>query len=274
MPERWSWKDTLEDGTVGLALSIVPGLAHLVAGRFRQVWGWWLLWLGCLTAGVFVFGSVWALPLLGLAIALHARIALSYGLWRMLTGIGEKVVILVFLILVLSVVYRIPSWATGISWVPSAVTIPAYQVSEGDYLVMRRFSPGQAPLARGTLVLFRAAVYRGGPNDWIHLRTTGQIIGLPGELVTLRGSVFEVGGQVLPPERFPVPGWLQQRQAVIGVPAEAYFVSTRYQIQGHGVAVVDQGVIREMAVVAASDIRGTAVMRWWPLSRRGWLKVE
>lgn len=275
MPRRWSLEDAVADGTVGLLLSIVPGLAHLIAGRFKQIWGWWLLWLVAVAGGVFIYGSVWAFPLLGLAIALHAWIAASYGFWQTLETLGEKVLLLGFVMLVLSVAYRIPSWATGISCVPSSLTIPYYQVMEGDYLVIRRLSPWAAPLARGTLVQYKAAVYQGRRDAFAQPTSTGQIVGLPGETVVLRGNAFEVGGRVLPPGRFPVPRWLQGRQATVPVPGNSYFVSASYWVQGHGFGgVVDERVIREMTVVLRSDVKAAAFMRWWPLWRRGWLEVD
>jgi hypothetical protein len=258
---------------MGAFLSIIPGLGHLITGRFRQVMVWWLLWLGAVVAGVFVYGSVWALPLLGLAIAIHAWIAVSCGLWRELQELAEKVVVLGFLMLVLVVAYRIPSWVTGISVSPSSLTVPYYRVEEGDALVMQRVGHQTAALPRGVLVRFNAASY--GRTLWGRQESLGQIIGLPGETVVLRGDVFVVGGQVLPPERFPVPRWLQGRQATIPVSEKEYFISAGYEVRGHGYGgVVDGKVIREMTVVTRSDVKATAFMRWWPLWRRGWIEVD
>ena len=275
VPKGWSLQEALEDGTVGSALSILPGLGHLVRGGFKQILLWWLLWLGCLAAGVFVYGSGLAFPLLGLAMVFHAWIALSCGLWRTLSSVTEKFLALTLCIAVLAMAYRVPLWVTGLSWVPSTLTIPASAVNEGDYLVMRRWSAGRAPLARGTIVWFSANVYWGGQGGGTFVSTTGQVIGLPGDTVTVKGTVFEVNGRVLPYEQFPVPGWLRGKEVTIRVPTTGYFVGTPYQVQGHGMGfAIDGKMIHDMTVVQATDIQRRAILRWWPLSRRGWLKVE
>jgi hypothetical protein len=52
-------------------------------------------------------------------------------------------------------------------------------------------------------------------------------------------------------------------------------VSTPYHVQGHGMAMqIDEKMIHDMTVIPAEDIQRRAILRWWPLSRRGWLKVE
>ncbi len=273
-PSRVSqrWKDLSTDGAVGVVLSVVPGLAHFLAGRFKEIWILWLVWLGSLAAAVFLYGSDWAMPFLGLTLAIHAWIAVSYKMWQELQEVAEKAVVLVLILVALMVVYRIPLWVTGLSVSPSTLTVPHYGVQEGDALMMRRVGGQTASLARGSLVRVQAPIYRNGML-WTRQETFGQVVGLPGETVFLRGDAFLVAGRALPAERFPVPSWMLGVQATIPLAGTEYLIAAEYIRQGHG-GQVDSGVIREMSVVPRSDVEAVAFMRWWPWSRRGRIEVD
>ena len=266
------WKDLTADGAVGAILASSPAW-HTSSpddsGRYGDCGcsGW-----GAVAIGVFLYGSAWAMPFLGLAMGIHAWIAVSYKIMEGIRGTGREgggpwtdpI----------DAGRSVPDTAVGrrgLSISPSTLTLPYYRVEEGDALLMHRMGPPTTPLPRGTLVRFNAAIY-GNTTLWARQETLGQIVGLPGETVFLRGDAFVVAGQVLPPERFPIPVWLQGLQATIPVPEKEYFISAGYNVRGHG-GVVDGEVIREMTVVSGSDVKAAAFMRWWPLARRGFIEV-
>ena len=59
----------------------------------------------------------------------------------------------------------------------------------------------------------------------------------------------------------------------IRVSADSYFVSTVYNVQVHGNIMMDAGIVERACVVRSSDIEAVAIMRWFPLARRGFLRA-
>jgi hypothetical protein len=219
--------------------------------------------------------------LIGLAIGLHAWIALQYGVFREITELMARLGTALGVVVVLTILY----WATphvvarGLTAGHTTLTIPAMSVQRGDYLLVRRLAgDAKGALSRGTLVLFHPSAFRNAfrnrrlanPNDAV----IGQIVGLPGETIQIRGDTYVADGQPLDPNALPVPSWLQRRslRSGISIPRASYFVSTEYTVYAHGNIRLDDGMVREACVVPASDIRGRAFMRWWPLARRGFIE--
>lgn len=268
------------DNATGLLLSVIPGLAHLIKGRFREVRLFVALWGICLASGLFLYGCGVGFLLIGLAIGLHAWIGLQYGLFREITEFFARVGTTLVIVAVLTILYwtapRVAAYGLATGRTP--LTIPAMNVQQGDLLLVRRLAVDSgSALPRGALVRFHPQGFRNTlysrwatPSE----ATIGQIVGLPGETIQIRDGVFVVGGHRLDPNEFPVPRWLQRDpiRSQISIPSARYFVSTEYTVTGHGHLRLDDGMIKNACVIPASEIRGQAFMLWWPLWRRGWIE--
>lgn len=264
------------DALIGLIISVVPGLAHFVKGRFREVRLLVLVWAVLLSAGLFLYGSSVGSLLIGLAIGLHAWIAIQFGLIKVVTGFVERVGLVLLVTAGLALLY----WAAprlvfrGYTGGYTALTIPEMRIESGDYLLVRRTEALQETLPRGTLVLIRPLRLRNYRTDLFNQQPLmiGQIVGLPGETVALADGLYSAGGEPLDPARFPVPGWLQRSKTGIAVHPGSYFVSLPYSLRGHGGATLTNQAIHDVSLFGAEEIQGRAFMRWWPLGRRGFIE--
>jgi len=267
------------DSVLGLLLNVVPGLAHLVTGRFRQVRLYVALWLVVLALGVLSYGSTLGSVLIGLAIGIHAWIALHDEAFRKITDLAERIGAVLIVVVLLTILY----WATprvvfpGFAGGHTTFAIPAMNVHRGDYLLVRRLEQADTPLTRGTLVLIRPDTFRDTRRVVVRDQRSfviGQIVGLPGETVRIANRRYVVAEQPLDPGQFPVPQWLQDYPLTQGgpVPADSYFISTEYTVSVHGRAMMNDAAIREACTIRASDIRGRAFLRWWPWERRGFIE--
>ncbi len=260
-----------------LVFGIVPGLPYLLTGRFGRVWLLWVAWLVLFCTGMFLYGLPWGWTLIGLAAAVHAWMAFRHRVLEVLHGFGERIVVLLFLVLVLLAAYvwlprlLIP----GLACIRSSVAIPFYRIEAGDALLVRR-APER--LARGMIVGFRTHTYQAVGQGALRRRyqdaqTLGQIVGLPGEVVDVRANAFAVNGQALEGQRYPLPPWLQGRQLTVPLADGQYFVSCDYRVHGRGV-VLDNSVIQEICVALRGQIDSRAFWLWSPLSRRGRLRAD
>jgi hypothetical protein len=100
----------------------------------------------------------------------------------------------------------------------------------------------------------------------------GQVIALPGEKIEIIEGRFIVNDQELDVDKFPVPGWLSKVRLSATIPTGSYFVSTVYQVGGYGMQLTS-GMISDVCVLKKGDIEARAVMRWFPLARRGFLRA-
>ena len=123
----------------GLFLLVVPGLAHLVQGRFKEVRWYFFAWLALISSGLFFYGSAPGYVLLGLAVGVHTGIVIRYGILKDLPGAGEKIMTVIFVLLALAAVYRfaprliLHNLTSGYA----SLTIPYHKVEAGDYLLAR-----------------------------------------------------------------------------------------------------------------------------------------
>ena len=273
---RRAWDKVTSDGPTGFFLSIIPGLAHALNGRFREVRWIVLAWFVLLSTGLFLYGSSVGYLLVGLAIGLHAWIALQYGVLREIPGLMERLGVTLAAVAFFALLY----WGTprillrGYTGGYTALTIPDMQISEGDYLFARRLGRLEEPLPRGTLVLVHPLRFRNNIAELLREQPAmfGQIIGRPGEIIRIAVGFYAVGDEPLDPERFPVPRWLANRTITVRVRPGYYFVSSAYTVQVHGNARLTDDAIRNACLVEAEDIEGRAFMRWWPLTRRGFIE--
>ena len=269
----------ISDSLVGLVLNVIPGLPYLFKRRFREVRLLVLLWVMLLCASLFFYHSPIGGLLIGLTLAVHAWIAVRYGLIKDIEGFTERVALVLIVIILLALLY----WAVphvmlrGFGGAYTSLTIPALNVSRGDYFLVRRVAGTEEPLPRGTLVLIEPTGILTGrraqrlPQD---RRMLGQVAGLPGETVRVRGNAYVIDGRRLDPNSLPVPAWLQRyppRSATgIRVPAHSYFVSSDYT--AHGNAAMTDQAISNVCIVRTSDLHGRAFLHWWPLSKRRFMK--
>ena len=269
-------KEFFSDSVSGLLLSIIPGFAHWMQNRFKEIRWYFLAWLVLLLSGLFLYGSPAGFICFGLAIGVHAAIALQYGIIKDLTNIAEKVVIIILVLIGLTFLYRlIPRLQfLNLDGGYSSLTIPYYNVEAGDYLLTRGGLDENDLLQRGSLVLIRPATLRGhsrmgmmSGNDTV----IAEVVGLPGERLQIANEVFIVDGKVLDVEQYPVPQWLRNRTFSATIPNDSYFVSTRYSVRAHGVQLTASH-IKQVCVLKKNLIEAKAFMKWWPLSRRGFLK--
>jgi type IV secretory pathway protease TraF len=269
-------REFFSDSVSGLLLSIIPGFAHWIQNRFKEIRWYFFAWLVLLLSGLFLYGSPAGFICFGLAIGVHAAIALQYGIIKDLTNIAEKVVIIILVLIGLTFLYRlVPRMPfLNIDGGYSNLTIPYYNVEAGDYLLTRGGLDEEDLLQRGSLVLIHPATFRGyGRRGVISGNDTviGEIVGLPGERLQIVNEVFIIDGQLLDVEKYPVPQWLRRIPFSATIPNDSYFVSSRYSVRAHGIQL-RASHIRQVCMVKTSDIEAKAFMRWWPLSRRGFLK--
>lgn len=261
----------------GLLLSIVPGLAHFVHRRFREIrWyflGWWL----ALGVGLFLYGTDIGVCFVGLAVGLHAWIAVQHSLMKRLEGLGERLGAILVALVILALVYRFaprlifPDFTGGYT----ALSLPYQNVQRGDYLLAWRDDDSDHPLPRGSLVLARLGSVTVGRRAR-RLRTGGamvvQIVALPGEMVQISNDLYVVDGQLLDGEKYPVPRWLHGREISVTVPSDSYFVSSEYNLPARGRGQIREGHIRTVCLIGFEAVRAKAFMRWLPLSRRGFIE--
>jgi hypothetical protein len=248
-------------------------LAHYVGGRFREVRWFVLGWFVALLAGIFFYGSGPGFLLLGLAVGLHGWIAFSYALLKERTESSGKIRDFVVVLVVFAFLYwgiraiAFRDFVFGLS----NLAIPNQNVQVGDVLLARRSRAHGDNFPRGSLVLGRFPQLYGNqvmPNRYT---VSGQIVALPGEKMEINGGRFVVNDQALDGDKFPVPGWLSKERLSATIPAGCYFVSTAYRSGG---ANLTGDMMRDVCILQKSDIEALAVMRWFPLAKRGFLRAD
>ena len=274
---RW-FTNVFNDSFWGLCLSIVPGLAHFIQKRFREIRWYFLAWLVFLISGLFLYGSTAGFICVGLAVGMHAGIALQYGILKELENFREKFITAVIVLVVFTIIYRFvpriitPNLTSGYS----SINIPFQNIEAGDYLLAWRDLGQKSILDRGSLVLIHPVNFRtyGGAVDNVTIREdviTGQVIALPGEQVKIQNGAFVVNSNKLDLDKYPLPQWLRKFDFSTTVPSNSYFVSAEYNVNAHGVEF-DSSYINHVCIVKAEDIGAKAFMRWWPLSKRGFIR--
>lgn len=269
-------KEFFKDSFLGLFLSIIPGLAHWMQNRFKEIRWYFLAWLVLLLSGLFLYGSAAGYICLGLAIGVHAAIALQYGILKDLANLREKIIIVILVLIGLTFIYRfIPRMPfLNFDGGYSSLTIPYYNVEAGDYLLTRGGLDENDLLQRGSLVLIHPATFRSTVRSGVlsgNDTVIGEVVGLPGERLQILNKVFIVDGKLLDVEQYPVPQWLRSRTFSATILNDSYFVSTQYNVSAHGITL-RASHIKQVCMVKAGDIEAKAFMRWWPLLRRGFLK--
>lgn len=266
----------------GFVLSIVPGLGHLVAGRFKEVRLWWIIWLVLFITLVTLYGTPMGWFVLGLAAACHAYIALEVGILDYLDELGARVMaILVTTVLVMIVYGVFPRWPLNLRFIRVPFDVPAYNVRRGDLLVFRALDASTAELPSGTIVLSDVAQLRLLERrtlrvDRLVRRGVGQVVGCGLDQIiidsegTERPRQFYCEGEPLDPNEVPVPRWLHGVSWVGDVPSDHFFVSHTFRMSGQDFDITNH-VIRSACMIPTERIHRRATMVWWPLQRRHFL---
>lgn len=261
------------DAYLSIVVSIIPGLAHILEGRFREVRWFVLAWFLAICAGILFYGNTLGLTLLGVAVGLHGWIAFEHTLSKEQIEISRKYFIFMILLAVMGLLYwgvrRIAfrDFVFGFS----NLTVPYQNVEQGDLVLARRSRVQANLLTRGSLVITSLRGAGGHGAIWGGGAMVVQIVGLPGEKIEIADSVYIVNGKTLKSEQFPVPQWLRERNIpAISIPEGSYFINAVYNVHGRG--AVNAGTVGNACLIRISDIQATAVMRWLPLTRRGFLR--
>ncbi len=269
----WWAKTILQDSVIGLFFSIVPGLAHLLAKRFKEIRWYFMAWLILLLSGLFFYNSTIASMLIASAIGVHVWIALQYGFIKQLGVFAHRVLAALVVFAALALIYWylpgliLPNFTTGYI----SFDIPYRNIKQGDFFLVHRYISRQHLIPRGSLVLIRPAAI--GYHNVTHSDYTmvGQVVAVASEKVEIKEGAFIIDGQKLDPAKYPVPTWLRGRKISVNIGSNSYFISTDYSVHIHGARLGDAQV-RTVCVVNADDIEGRAFMLWWPLSRRGFVR--
>jgi hypothetical protein len=261
-----------------LLLSIVPGLGHSAQGRFNEIrwyfWAWLVLFLLCL----FFYGSSAGYILLGVAIGIHVSIALQSGIIKSFDDLKNKIAMCVSLLVILALIYGFTPRIL-IEGGPAGLTIPYHNVEIGDYLIGWRHFYRTTLLPRGALVLIHPGYFSyHNPNDVHESRRSNEvvfaeIVGVGGERLQIENNTFLINGQKLDTEKYPVPKWLRDRYLSVIIPDGSYFLNVLYDVNAHGLEL-NNPVILRVCLVESGDIEAKAFLCWWPLSRRGFIKVN
>lgn len=273
-----TWGTSPPGAVSGLLLSIIPGLAHLAAGRFSRVRWYCLAWLILLVGAGYLFGSTWGFAMLGLAIGIHAWVAFNYSLNKNCTELSDKIGWLFAIIIALALLYwgvRRTVFADFI-WAYTNLTIPSEKIETGDCLLARRTLADVNSIKNGSLVLVSVRTERNVGGRRQRDREVGrmivQVIALPGQQVTITQDGFSVDGEWLDPNDYPFPQWLRKTRnpVTIAIPDGCYFVSSEYELRG---AAPVETFIRDACVIRARDIQAQAIMVWFPVHRRRFLRI-
>jgi hypothetical protein len=261
----------------GLVAGLIPGLPYLLARQFKGIRLLWLGWLALACIGLGMYGLPSGYVAVGLAIAIHAWLMFRYRGLQVLSGFGERVVVLLGLVLILFSLYAgLPrAVVPGLACVQCYTAFPHLGIQPGDALLMR--SPPHE-LKRGMVITFIGREFRiprgdgGGVVGWGEVTTLGMIVGLPGEEVGVHGNAFVVNGRTLDGLHYPLPAWLQGCEQTVRLAGGQYFVSCDMQRRARFALPV--GVVQEACVVNSKAIQSRAFMLWWPLSRRAFLRAD
>jgi hypothetical protein len=259
----------------GIFLSIIPGLAHFIEGRFREIRWWVLGWIAVLVVGLFFYGGGIGLLFLGFAVGIHSWITFNHMLIREHNEVRERFIDFGMLLVFFGLLYFgfrmtvLRDFVLGFS----SRTIPYQKVEAGDIMLARRSRARADFLKRGSFVLVALGEVRAQRILGVESETIAQVVAVGGETVDING-VFVVNGRPLDVNHFPVPQWLQGRRWSVSVPKDSYFINVEYNTVIHGNAELNAGFVERACVIPGSRIEATAVMKWLPVSRRGCLKAD
>jgi hypothetical protein len=252
-------------------LSVIPGLAQLLQGRFRAVYRYVIAWLALLLTGIVCYSTSMGVAVFSIVIVLHAWVAAD-GALILAKSRGIRPTLAVIALLSAAVfglycavrVTLLSGYDTG----RAGLDVPYYRVRLNDVILCRRVAPDR--LHRGDLVLVRQVpVTRNvGFGMIVLFRTRGpdeivaQIVGLPGDRVTIKGSQFELNGRLYGADAVPVRRTSTSASITLG--NFEYYVTIEPPVVGsRRHAAIPRGLLGvRNPICTAGEIRG-----------RGWLRI-
>ena len=257
------------------ALSVVPGLGHLVTGRTRAVRWLWPAWAGLLAVGLFLYGTTPGGVCLGLAVGLHGWMVCDAGGlngriegWHM--RVAASLVVFLFLLLVL---YGGARRAAGHFVRGASVTEDAQAVGlkDGDFVLAWRRAYADAPPARGDVVLYVMPEAHG--REWFARggETVGRVLALSGDRVALRDDKVEVTTREGASLLFPLPWHVSEEHVEASIPPGKVFCLPplhRRSFTPDGIQLSEQ-ILPQVALVNETAVEGRVFMVWNPLWHRG-----
>lgn len=257
------------------ALSVVPGLGHLVAGRTRAIRRFWPAWAGLLAVGLFLYGTTPGGVCLGLAAGLHGwMVCDAGGLNARIEGWHMRVAtsLAVFLLLLL-VVYGGARRAAGHFVRGASVTEDAQAagLQDGDFVLAWRGAYSRRPPARGDVVLYVMPEAHG--SGWFAPsgETVGRILALSGDRVALRDDKVEVTTREGASLLFSSPWQVSEEHVEASIPPGKVFCLPpllRRSLGPRGILLSEQ-ILPQVALVNETAVEGRVFMVWNPLWHRG-----
>lgn len=262
-PNRDPFIDDFNMAIRGLVLSIIPGLGHAKIGNFRRVSPVVLSWVVDIIIALLVFPSTWGWIALFTSAALHAWLALDAGTLRQINEPNHRFIAVLTGFGLCAGAYSLLALniPPGVSYVRTPLAMPGHNIINGDILRFRDLEPNES-VKRGDIVRFHARA----TNDWDSTnRAVGQIIGFPGELVTIAQGCYYVNDVPLPSEAFPPPRWVGGMKRPLLVEPGQYFIGSEYSPRGPGLT---HSGTKMAFLVDQNSVSACATMLWWPMTRR------
>lgn len=263
------WQSHPELGKLtGLFLDLIPGLGHLIAGCFKNIWWIFLTWFLLIFLGIFFIPSTWGFMFLGFAIGTHTWILMRHNVIKDIKRLRDRLVVAILFVVLLFTLYRvIPRIVLpNLNGAYSTLTISENNIEPGDYFLATR-NYEKVSLNRGSLVIIRPHIIGQRSSG----TTVGQIVALPGERIELKDDSFVVNDQKLDNNKYPVPRWLHNRKILFIISQGSYFVTSNYNVTERG-RNLNNSDISGACIYKTDEIQAKVFMRWYPLSKRAFIK--
>jgi len=271
-----SWISSfLDDIITGLVFSVLPGFAHLIQKRFKEIRWLFIVWLMLIMSGLFLYGSTAGVICIGMAIGAHTAIAIQYKALQELESIFKIFLLIIIVFISLLFAYRgisgriIPNLTGSYS----TLEIPGLNMAAGDYLLGWNNPEDKLNIKRGDLVLIYPNIVGGHNMEGVKSRTytVVQIVATAGERLEIKDGVFIINGQKLDPNTFPVQQWLKNYSYSVTIQENSYFISIQYNVNANNMDLNDE-YINNVCIINSNDIESKIFMRWMPLMKKGLIK--
>jgi len=201
--------DMTRQDLLAMVLSLVPGLGHAAAKRWRAACIAFVGWLLLFAATASLYSGLTRGVLSGLLVSWHTMVMMDAGrLLRTARRFSDRWMVTVLLCLALAFLY---SLIPNPRMLVSAGSFPTLEVQPGDTLWGWPGNP-EAELHRNDLVFLRARGGRrrnlgGGGEGYVldtsHGRTVGCLVGLPGEEVVVTSEGISIDDRLLESPNLP-----------------------------------------------------------------------
>jgi hypothetical protein len=259
------WFDPAVGDTGWILLSIIPGLGHLIFNRLRSVAFYLAAWAVIIVLSLVFFGSSRGVFFAVTAAGIHAMIATGLTAIHRDDSFLRRLALNMLMTVVFACMYLlIIRGLVGLRSLRVVRDYPYYNIVQNDVLIFHRGSAQRDRLKRGSIVACRVDTFRRIGNRAVR---PAQIIGLPGETVSVSGNVFVVNGAALDMVRFPLPDYLRGvNVSEMKLSENQYFVSVPYQVV-HGGQQAVLNLIHRMCFLDGDEIIAKARFVWMPFDK-------